>query len=712
MADIRIITGRAVAPDLDMTMKLAGCGDKVADKEKALFASLERIVRQCIRPKCALAFADEDGKPCLYAVLTLGAAISRQIDLCQRQGEYDKAFLLQAMTDSCLFVFEKEVRQAIRNLCSEKGVGISGRHEAGMDRSFSLQQRICRSVDAKRTLGVTSNENHVLLPEKTMALAYDVGGDPSVFRLEHDCAQCGRQDCGLRSAKLEGQLVTCPAGDVGTWLAQQEIMENFPCGGNGRCGKCRVQVVEGALPVTAADKAFFSKDELQAGWRLACQAVAGEEIRIRVPAEGRQLLRGLGKEGSRPALLDPDHEYGAAVDIGTTTIAVMLADRTNKNVIHTVTTANSQRACGADVISRVQAAVGGQGEDLRRRVRRDICRALRQLWREYPQAKKNFHHLAVAGNTIMIHLLMGWDCSALGTWPFKPVSLGGKQYAWQDVFGEEEKLTDCAVTLLPGVSTYIGADITAGIWKCGLLKSDEAALLVDLGTNGELALAHEGKLAVAATAAGPALEGSSLQWGVASVSGAICGVDFDGVRTRVKTIDHAAPVGICGTGIIECLAGLVERGIVDGQGKLAEPYWERGFPVAETAGRKTIRLSQKDIREIQLAKSAIRAGIETLLHERAVPYDAVGAVYLAGGFGYYLKPEKAAAIGLLPPPLAHKSRAAGNMSLAGAAAVLFDDGVLTEMETICRAAREITLANDPFFHEAYIRYIDFYNSEE
>ena len=712
MSDIRIITGRAVAPDLDMTMKLAGCGDRAADRERALFASLERIVRQCIRPKCALAFADEDGKPCLYAVLTLGAAISRQIDLCQRQGEYDKAFMVQAMADSCLFVFEKQVYQAIRSLCNEKGVGISCRHEAGMDRSFSLQQRICSSVDAERTLGVTTNERGVLLPEKTMALAYDVGDDPSVFRLEHDCAQCLRQDCGLRSDGPEGQIVSCPAGNVGAWLAQQEIMENFPCGGNGRCGKCRVQVVEGTLPVTAADKAFFSKDELESGWRLACRAVAGKEIKIRVPAGSRQLPRGLGNEGSRPSLLDPGHEYGAAVDIGTTTIAVALADRTDKAVIHTVTIANSQRACGADVISRVQAANGGRGEDLRRRVRRDICRALRQLWREYPEAKKNFHHLAVAGNTIMIHLLMGWDCSALGAWPFRPVSLGGRQYAWQDVFGEEEVVSDCAVTILPGISTYIGADITAGIWKCGLLKHDEAALLVDLGTNGELALAHEGSLAVAATAAGPALEGSSLQWGVASVPGAICSVDFDGVRPRVKTIGSAAPVGFCGTGIIECLAGLVKQGIVDAQGRLADPYWKRGFPVAETADCKTIGLSQKDIREIQLAKSAIRAGIETLLHENAVSYDAVGAVYLAGGFGYYLKPEKAAAIGLLPPPLVHKTKAAGNTSLAGAVAVLFDDGVLTEMEAICRAAREITLANESFFHEAYIRYIDFYNSEE
>ena len=332
---------------------------------------------------------------------------------------------------------------------------------------------------------------------------------------------------------------------------------------------------------------------------------------------------------------------------------------------------------------------------------------LRQLWNAYPQAKDRCLKAAVAGNTTMLHLLMGWDCGGLGSWPFRPVSLGGDWYSWKDVFGEYDGFSNQPVALLPCISTYVGADITAGIWACGLMKSEETTLLIDLGTNGEMVLRSEAGLLTTATAAGPALEGGSLQWGTASVPGAICGVTMNGVRPKVRTIDGAPPVGICGTGVIEALAGLIETGLVDTTGKLKEPYFRRGFPLATTLDCEQIVMTQKDIREIQLAKSAIRAGIETLLCEGRMTCEDIDRVYIAGGFGYYLQPAKAAAIGLLPPQLVHKTAAAGNTSLAGAAAVLADESVLDDMKKICRHAGEVILANNDFFQSAYIEHMNF-----
>ena len=388
-------------------------------------------------------------------------------------------------------------------------------------------------------------------------------------------------------------------------------------------------------------------------------------------------------------------------------MAAALVACTDGKILATATAVNSQRSFGADVVSRIGAACHGKGKALQKAVRRDLTRLMKQLLKDHPGTAARCRQMAIAANTTMLHLLMGWPCDGLGDWPFHPVSLGGKTYRAQEVLGPQSPLADATVTLLPGMSTYVGADITAGIWQCGLASSDDVSLFVDLGTNGEMVLGNKDQRFIASAPAGPALEGGKLTWGTGRVPGAICGVRIERGRAKVRTIDHAVPVGICGTGILEAMAGLVREGLVDETGKLVEPYFHKGFPLASTLDYQRITLSQQDIREIQMAKSTIRAGIESLIERSGISRQRVHQVFLAGGFGYYLDPQKAAVIGLLPADLAERTTAVGNTSLKGAIGLLTGAVTLEELQAIAAGAEEIVLGNDEAFQRLYIDYLNF-----
>lgn len=213
---------------------------------------------------------------------------------------------------------------------------------------------------------------------------------------------------------------------------------------------------------------------------------------------------------------------------------------------------------------------------------------------------------------------------------------------------------------------------------------------------------------MASTAAGPALEGGNISCGVGSIAGAVSGFAFDALGApHIQTIGDAAPVGLCGTGLIEVVAALVERGIIDTTGKLAEPYFSTGYTIAKRADGTDFTLTQKDIRELQMAKGAIRAGIETLLRSASCSYDDIGMVYLAGGFGYFLKPEKAASIGLLPQEWMKKTKSVGNTSLLGACDVLYDSSALGQIQGLCGTVQEEVLGNSEAFQNLYIHYMEF-----
>lgn len=709
MADIRIIRGQRIVPDVEQALRFAGYESKGAAWERAegMCRDMAPLLRRSLQAKAVLAFTEKR----LYVILTLGAAVSRQIDRYQDDGDELAAVLFAAMADTCLFALEQQVLQQLRLICRQKGCGIVCRHEPGSDLPLSVQADAVCETAAGRTAGVTVNAAMALSPEKSMSLVFDLCEDPAVFQVKHDCTACPKTDCPQRQAESAREVrLTCPGGcRVHDYIQSQGTALAMPCGGKGMCGKCRVRVVRGRLPVTPEDKRIFSEAQLAQGWRLACKAVTREAVEIVVPVQEQQGFSALAAEAADEGALSlaADHDYGLAVDIGTTTLAAALVDCTDGKILATATAVNSQRSFGADVVSRIGAACHGKGKALQKAVRRDLTRLTKQLLKDHPGTAARCRQMAIAANTTMLHLLMGWPCDGLGDWPFHPVSLGGKTYRAQEVLGPQSPLADATVTLLPGMSTYVGADITVGIWQCGLASSDDVSLFVDLGTNGEMVLGNKDQRFIASAPAGPALEGGKLTWGTGSVPGAICGVRIERGRAKVRTIDHTVPVGICGTGILEAMAGLVREGLVDETGKLVEPYFHKGFPLASTLDYQRITLSQQDIREIQMAKSAIRAGIESLIERSGISRQRIHQVFLAGGFGYYLDPQKAAVIGLLPADLAERTTAVGNTSLKGAIGLLTGAVTLEELQAIAAGAEEIVLGNDEAFQRLYIDYLNF-----
>ena len=496
---------------------------------------------------------------------------------------------------------------------------------------------------------------------------------------------------------------------VSELLSENNIYMPAQCGGRGVCGKCKIKVKSGDLPVTEADRNCISEKELSEGIRLACMAEVTPDrdaLEIEVQWNDEEDISAVGGEKkSRISLenADPTHKYGIAIDIGSTTLAVTLVDITKKAEIDTLSSINHQRSFGADVVSRIQASNDGHGAELRKIIQNDLNRLIDSLTERYSVPKEKLTNITVAGNTTMQHLLMGYSCETLGVYPFEAVSLKKEDFTAERVLDRED-LDTTVVTMLPGATAYVGSDIVSGMYACGVQSSEKPVLLVDLGTNGEMAIGDKDRILVTSTAAGPAFEGGNISCGTGSIAGAICGVKIDkeSKKPLITTIDDAAPVGICGTGVIEVAAELLKAEILDDTGMLDEDWFDDGYELAPG-----ITFTEKDIRELQLAKSAVRAGMEVLIARYGIKAEELDAVYIAGGFGHFLNMEKAADIGLIPRVFLPKVKAVGNTSLKGAVLALTDEKAQHEMPQIAEKAEEISLASDTMFSELYMEYMMF-----
>lgn len=304
---------------------------------------------------------------------------------------------------------------------------------------------------------------------------------------------------------------------------------------------------------------------------------------------------------------------------------------------------------------------------------------------------------------------MGYSCETLGVYPFEPVNISTIETDFEALFAEvREEKGECKedvsipVILLPGISTYVGADISAGLLSCGFDRSETVNVLIDLGTNGEMAIGNRDKILVTSTAAGPAFEGGNISCGMGSVPGAICQVEMNGTDVTCQTIGEKPPLGLCGTGVIETAYELLKEEWIDESGMLDEDYFDEGFVLGKTPAGEKISFTQKDVREIQLAKAAVRAGLETLMLRYGVTCNDIGTLYLAGGFGFHLNLEKAAGIGLIPKELQNRAEAVGNSSLGGAAAWLTEPGAAERMERIVAVSEEVQLGSDKDFNQFYM----------
>lgn len=535
---------------------------------------------------------------------------------------------------------------------------------------------------------------------------------------------------------VKGNYNMTLAGNTGESLMDilndyQDAGFAFPCGGNGVCGKCVIKVLEGDFDITAEDKKFFTEGQLLEGYRLACRAIVREDCVIEyrgVLEKSYDVQSGFIEISSDKKMVCADDIYGIAVDIGTTTIAISLVDIGYQKIVTTFTEINHQRRFGADVIARIQAANDGKNDELRRSIQMDLITGIVRVLKESDIYIDKLQQIVIAGNTTMGHLLLGYSCSTIGVYPFNPVDISAKTLSFGEVFdscyeknfsseclgkeGDEffnryPQIKQVPIYFVPGISAYVGADITSGIMHCKMIEKKDVSLLIDLGTNGEMAIGNCDKLLVTSTAAGPAFEGGNISCGTGSVDGAVCDVIISDDNVKLKTINDAPVSGICGTGVIAVTAELIEHQLVDETGRLKDDYFEDGFLLGTTNRGDEVSFTQKDIREIQLAKSAVRAGIETLILRYGIEKKDISNVYIAGGFGYHIDLNKAVKIGLLPEEFIDRISAVGNSALGGAVHTLTDRGNKDLLVKICDMAEEVSLSDDKYFQEFYMEYMMF-----
>lgn len=529
-------------------------------------------------------------------------------------------------------------------------------------------------------------------------------------------------------------------------LLKNGLIHGSFCGGRGDCGRCIIQFLEGTIAPTPMERSILEAEGLRQGYRLACLAKPKDNCVIRLALTdtpqiavvtemidvtanidylshqkkqsqinksdvtdsvgNRKSINVSGQSVSseREQSDNKKTDVMIAVDLGTTTIAMQLMELDTGRITDTYCEMNPQRQYGADVLSRIQASCEGSRETLQKLVVEVLERGVVNFKKKNTDIKC----MCIAGNTTMQHLFMGYDVSSLGRSPFTPVEIGLQEY--------RHSSWDFAVWLVPGISAFVGGDIVAGLYACNMLPAVSPVLLIDLGTNGEMAITDGVRMIVTATAAGPAFEGG-------------------------------AGAGIIGSDMIACIAELLRQGIVDETGLLAEPYFTQGVSMQSiqldkqrmlqnnqqndsgytvTAGRNegSVYLTQKDIRSLQMAKAAVRAGVEVLLRKMEeeqtdelqsgntqsnVEQDV--QVCLAGGFGYYLDVEAAFCIGLLPEHMRGRVRAVGNTSLAGAYLIGRDLWRhKTDKQSLQKSLSSIVsinLAKQEEFEQLYIRYMNF-----
>ncbi|MBE6692404.1 MAG: DUF4445 domain-containing protein [Ruminococcaceae bacterium] len=460
-------------------------------------------------------------------------------------------------------------------------------------------------------------------------------------------------------------------------LKQEGYFIDSPCGGNGKCGKCTVKLFDG----------ISHSNNLQWEIKLACKTILTADTTVKLPEifiENAFVETDIGTIQSKNCKF----QYGAALDIGTTTIALKLFSKEGKAVAEAVSV-NPQRSVSSDVMGRISAAVDGKLPLLNLQITDCINNLFENICNTAGIERKDIEKTVITGNTAMLYLLCGINPKSIAVAPFKADNL----------FGVEIN-SPVKAYLPPCINAFVGADLVCSVIASGMCESNKTALLCDIGTNGEIALWKNGRLYVTSAAAGPAFEGAEISCGCPCVDGAIDKVWFENQRIFTHTINNSPAVGICGSGLIDAVAAFLEQGYIDSDGispsVLNLP--SHGKPISITA---------EDIRALQLAKSAVCSAIETVLAATSVEFDEIEAFYLVGGFGNRLNLDSAVEIGLIPKALARKTKQMGNGALKGAAMILFDEGLKQKAIETALKAEHIQLGGNELFNQRFCENLRF-----
>ena len=459
--------------------------------------------------------------------------------------------------------------------------------------------------------------------------------------------------------------------DAGTTLLQAQIAAGLrpdaPCGGKGTCGKCRVT--------------------LEGREVLACQTPVDRDMVVfTAREEGVRILTAGQAVQAKP---DGADDYALAFDIGTTTVVAYLLDGHSGALLAQGSCMNPQSQYGADVISRIQYALEGDGKALSGCIRAAMEQLAAEVAAKAGITVEKITASAIVGNTAMHHLLLGIDPSPLVTPPYMPAV--------------REAMERDSARILPNIAGFVGGDTVGCMVATRFDQLEELTLLIDIGTNGEMVLGNRERRIACSTAAGPAFEGARISCGMRGADGAVDHVFLENGAVAYHVIGEGEPVGLCGSGLLDLVAVLLDADILDESGYLED----REYRLC-----RNVVLTQKDIREVQLAKAAIRAGIELLAQKLGVRVEEIRKVYLAGAFGSYLNPASACRIGMIPPVLLDRIEAIGNAAGEGAKLCALSREEFAYSQQLAKETEFLELASLPQFQDCYVDALEFAEEDE
>lgn len=482
------------------------------------------------------------------------------------------------------------------------------------------------------------------------------------------------------------QVTFLPAGitvsaDEGVTLLQAEreagLCPNAPCGGNGTCGKCKVTT--------------------QAGTEvLACQTIVDRDLVVTVPRSSSASILTEGRNVAVPP--DGKDTYCLAFDIGTTTVVAYLLSGKTGALLAQASALNPQGQYGGDVISRIQFVLEQGGGEMQRCILRLLDTLTRQLCEDRGIAPEDITCTAIVGNTAMHHLLLGIDPRPLITPPYMPKERQGLTLPAKELLP-----TAGEIRILPNIAGFVGGDTVGCMAATRFDRQEALTLLIDIGTNGEMVLGDKHRAICCSTAAGPAFEGAKISCGMRGAEGAVDHVFLKNGEVSYHVIGDKPPVGLCGSGLLDLVAVLLETGTIDETGRLEAGTYRLCDQVS---------LTQKDVREVQLAKAAIRAGITLMARKLGIAIGQIQQVFLAGAFGNYLSPASACKTGMIPPELEAKIRPIGNAAGTGARLCSLSAAEFAYAKKLARETEFLELAALPAFQDCYVDCLTFEEETE
>ncbi|MBW6534751.1 MAG: DUF4445 domain-containing protein [Mariniphaga sp.] len=470
----------------------------------------------------------------------------------------------------------------------------------------------------------------------------------------------------------------------GTQLIEvlHEYGVEFPCGGKGTCGRCKVKLLQGELHADIIQQQKLKKLELCEEWRLACFCKAESDITIEI-AQFEDIILADNSTFS----FSPGKGYGIAVDVGTTTLVAQLLDLETGRVLDATTALNPQLKFGSDLITRIQNCLDGNQPAMAQLIRKKTGEMIQSLTEKHPV---EISKLTLVGNTAMHHIFSGLNVQPLSFYPFESPNLGMQHFSVTQL---KWKLPpEAEIQFYPSIGSFVGSDILAGIAATNMAKKENFTILIDLGTNGEIVLGNREKIICASTAAGPAFEGAKISQGMRAVTGAISSVQVETGKMKCHVIGNVPAKGICGSGLVDAMAVLLQQEKIGMFGEINSGENE----IELTPG---VFLTQQDIREFQLAKAAIAAGLQILLNTFKINFNEVENVFIAGGFGNFLNLQHVIQTGLIETS-EEKIIKMGNTALIGAKMFLFEDENF--IQKILEKTSHINLEGDSNFQDIYI----------